>query len=307
MALVTGKEILDKANSEGYAVGAFNINNMEILQAIVGAATKQNSPVIIAVSEGAIEYAGIEYIAAMVKVAATTTHVPLALHLDHGKDFNVILQCIRHGFTSLMIDASHLPLEENIAETRKVIDVAHPLGISVEAELGRLQGVEDNVSVSDRDAILINPEEAKYFVEQTAVDFLAPAIGTSHGAFKFKGTPELDFNRLKKTKKLTKIPLVLHGASNVPEDVLQKASQYGAQLPGAKGIPVDQLQEAIKFGINKVNVDTDLRLTLTAAIREVFANSPEKFDPRKILGPAREQMQQVVSDRIKLLGSANKA
>jgi fructose-bisphosphate aldolase class II len=305
--LVTGKEILDKANAEGYAVGAFNINNMEILQAIMSAAEEENSPVMIAVSEGAIKYAGIEYITAMVKTAANKTNIPIALHLDHGKDFKVILQCIQHGFTSLMIDASRLPLEKNIEETKRVVEVAHPCGISVEAELGRLQGIEDNVSVVERDAVLVNPKEAQFFVEETKVDFLAPAIGTSHGAFKFKGEPKLDFERLKETKRLIGIPLVLHGASNVPKDVFEKATKFGAKIAGAKGVPIEQIKESISLGINKVNVDTDLRLALTAAIREVFVTSPEQFDPRKILGPARDAMKQVVKERIKILGSANKA
>jgi fructose-bisphosphate aldolase class II len=307
MPLVTGKEILDKADAEGYAVGAFNINNMEILQAIVGAAEEERSPVMIAVSEGAIKYAGIEYLTAMVRTAASTTQVPMALHLDHGKDFDVILQCIKHGFTSIMIDASHLPFEENVAATKKVVDVAHPAGISVEAELGRLQGIEDNVSVAERDAVLVNPEEAQRFVQETGVDSLAPAIGTSHGAFKFKGKAELDFDRLAETKKLTKIPLVLHGASTVPENILEKASTYGAKIPGAKGVPTDHLRRAIELGINKVNTDTDLRLALTAAVREVFATSPEQFDPRKILGPARDLMREVVREKIGIFGSGNKA
>lgn len=307
MTLTTGKEILDKADKEGYAVGAFNINNMEILQAIINAAKSEKSPVMIAVSEGAIKYAGIDYLTSMVKTAAGSTDIPIALHLDHGKDFSVILSCIRYGFTSIMMDASRLPLKENISETKRVVEVANPLGISVEAELGRLQGVEDNVSVAERDAILINPKEAKLFVEETGVDSLAPAIGTSHGAFKFKGKAELDFERLKETKKLTKIPLVLHGASSVPKDILEKAAKYGAKIPGAKGVPKTQIKKAIKFGINKVNIDTDLRLTLTASIREVFFESPEQFDPRKILGPARDAMSEVVKEKMRLLGSSGKA
>lgn len=306
MSLVAGKEILERADTGGYAVGAFNINNMEILQAIVRAAEQERSPVIVAVSEGAIEYAGIEYLVSIVKTAAERTDIPMALHLDHGKKYDIILQCIRHGFTSLMIDASHLPLEQNIVETRKVVDIAHPLGISVEAELGRLQGVEDNVSVAERDAVLINPKDAKLFVKETEVDSLAPAIGTSHGAFKFKGKAELDFDRLRDTKRLTKIPLVLHGASSVPENITDKASKYGAEIPGAKGVPTEHLKKAIGLGINKINIDTDLRLALTAAIREVLATSPGQFDPRKILGPARDLMEQVVKEKIGILGSANK-
>ena len=307
MALVTGKGVLDKASAEKYAVGAFNINNMEILQAVVTAADSLRSPVILGISEGAIEYAGIKYLVAMVKAAADTTDVPIVLHLDHGKKFEVILQCIRYGFTSLMIDASHLPLEQNIEATKRVVQVAHPIGISVEAELGRLQGVEDMVSVAEKDAVLINPQEAGMFVKETEIDSLAPAIGTSHGAFKFKGKAELDFIRLKETKKATQIPLVLHGASSVPADVLEKAFKYGADIPGAMGVPIASVQKAIKLGISKVNVDTDLRLTFTAAIREALAISPGQFDPRKILGPARDVMTEVVRAKIKVLGSDHKA
>ncbi|MDY6835886.1 MAG: class II fructose-1,6-bisphosphate aldolase [Chloroflexota bacterium] len=307
MALVRGKDVLDKASDEKYAVGAFNINNMEILQAVISAADNLRSPVILGVSEGAIEYADIKYILAMVKAAADSTNIPIVLHLDHGKNFEVILQCIRYGFTSLMIDASHLPLEQNIEATRRVVQVAHPLGISVEAELGRLQGVEDMVSVAEKDAILINPQEAGLFVRETGVDSLAPAIGTSHGAFKFTGKAELDFARLKETKKATQIPLVLHGASSVPADVLEKAYKYGADIPGAMGVPIASLQKAIKLGISKVNVDTDLRLAFTAAIREALAISPGQFDPRKILGPARDAMTELVSAKIKVLGSDQKA
>ncbi|UCF12420.1 MAG: class II fructose-1,6-bisphosphate aldolase [Thermoplasmatales archaeon] len=307
MSLVTGKEILDAANVGGYAVGAFNINNMEIFQGIIRAAEEKNSPVIIATSESAIKYAGINYLVSMVKTAANITSVPIALHLDHGKNFEVIQKCIKYGYTSLMIDASHLSLDENIEETKKVVKTAHTHNVSVEAELGRLQGIEDNVSVLERDAILVNPQDAKLFVEETEIDSLAPAIGTSHGAFKFKGEAELDFERLDETKNLTKIPLVLHGASSVPENILKKAAKYGAKIPGAKGVPTEHIKKVIKLGINKINIDTDLRLAFTTAIREVFANSPEQFDPRKILGPARNAIYDVVKEKIDILGSADKA
>jgi len=307
MPLVTGKEILDKANSEGYAVGAFNINNMEILQGVVNAAEEMQAPVIIATSEGAIKYAGIEYLVTMVKTCATMVGIPIALHLDHGRDLEVIRTCLDKGYTSIMIDASHLPLEENIKETRRVVDLAHPQGISVEAELGRLKGIEDTVSVEERDAILIDPEEAKRFVESTQVDSLAPAIGTSHGAFKFKGEATLDFKRLEKVKQLTGIPLVLHGASGVPQWILDKVSTYGGKVSGAKGVPDEAITKAISLGINKINIDTDLRLALLGAIRQVLQETPKEFDPRKILGPARDSITKVVTEKIELLGCKGKA
>ncbi len=307
MVLVTGDELLTAADKGKYAVGAFNVNNMEILQAVVTAAEGERSPVIIAATEGAIKYAGIEYIKSMAYTAAEKSDVPMALHLDHGKDIDMIKKCIEYGFTSVMIDASAMPLEENIAETRKVVDIAHPAGVSVEAELGRLKGVEDNVSVAERDAILVNPKEAERFVMETEVNSLAPAVGTSHGAFKFKGKPELDFDRLAETKRLTGVPLVLHGASSVPEYITEKASKYGAKLPGAKGVPEEQVKRAIGLGVCKVNIDTDLRLSLTAAVREVLAENPEVFDPRKILGPARDAINDVVKYKMKLLGSSGKA
>jgi len=307
MPLVTGKEILDKANSEGYAVGAFNINNMEILQGIIKAAEEMEAPVIIATSEGAIKYAGIEYLIAMVKTCTNMVDTPIALHLDHGRDLEVIKACIDKGYTSIMIDASHLPLEENIKETKKVVDLAYSQGISVEAELGRLKGIEDTISVEERDAILIDPEEAKSFVESTQVDFLAPAIGTSHGAFKFKGEARLDFKRLEKVKQLTGIPLVLHGASGVPQWILDKVSSYGGKVSGAKGVPDEAITQAISLGINKINIDTDLRLALVGAIRQVLQETPEEFDPRKILGPARDSIAKVVTEKIELLGCKGKA
>jgi len=307
MSLVSGKVVLDAANEGGYAVGAFNINNMEILQAIIEAAEEEKSPVMIAASEGAIKYAGLDYLVSMVRTAAEQTSIPIALHLDHGTHFDVIMQCLRGGFTSVMIDASSKPFEENVRLTKQIVNIAHSMGVSVEAELGRLQGIEDQISVSERDAILVDPNEAEKFVELTNVDFLAPAIGTSHGAFKFKGEAKLDFDRLKKVKEKTGIPLVLHGASGVPQHLLDTINQYGGDIKGAKGLPADELREAIKYGINKVNTDTDLRLAFTAALREVLTTNKAVFDPRKILGPAREKMKDVVKDRIRLFGSANKA
>ncbi|MBW1972808.1 MAG: class II fructose-1,6-bisphosphate aldolase [Spirochaetes bacterium] len=306
MALVSGKEILNKANKEGYAVGAFNINNMEILQGIIKGCREKKSPVIIAVSEGAIKYAGFDYIVAMVNVAAKE-NIPIALHLDHGRDMDIIKKCIEGGFTSIMIDASNLPFEENIEKTKKVVEMAKPFNIAVEAELGRLVGIEDNISVKERDAVLINPDEAKEFVKKTGIDSLAPAIGTSHGAFKFKGKPKLDFDRLKEVKEKTKIPLVLHGASSVIPYILEMVNSYGGDLKEAKGVPEEDIKKAISFGINKVNVDTDLRLSLVAAIRKVLAENKKEFDPRKILGPARDLISEVVAHKVELFGSSDKA
>lgn len=306
MTLVTNKQILDVANDGGYAVGAFNINDMEFLQAIVSAAEEERSPVIIAASEGAIKYAGLDYLVSMVRTAAQSTAVPIALHLDHGKHYDVIEACVKQGFTSVMIDASGLPLEENIAATKKVVELAHPAGVSVEAELGRLKGVEDIVSVAERDAILVVPEEAKRFVDETHVDSLAPAVGTSHGAFKFKGAAELDFDRLQRTKDLTGIPLVLHGASGVIPSVVERATKYGARLKGAAGVPDEAIKKAIEHGINKVNIDTDMRLTFMASVREVLATQPEVFDPRKILGPARDSIKDVAKHKMRLFGSSGR-
>lgn len=301
------KEILQKASIEKYAVGAFNINNMEILQAIVAAAGEMRSPVILQVSEGAIEYAGLEYLVGLVKVAAKMINVPMALHLDHGQEMKVIEACINGGFTSVMIDGSHLSLKENIAITKKVIDLARAKNITVEAELGRLGGIEDKIKVEEKDAFLTDPQEAKIFVQETAVDVLAVAVGTSHGAYKFKGEAKLALERIGEIKKLTNIPLVLHGASGVPQDIIAKAAKYGAQLPGAKGVPDESIKEAIKLGISKINIDTDLRLSFTCAIREVLYTDPAVFDPRKICGPARKAMNAIVKQKMEIFGSAGKA
>ncbi len=283
MPLVTNKEVLDAANDGGYAVGAFNINNMEIAQSIVTTASEMNAPVILAASQGAISYAGIEYLEAIAKIAASKTDTPVTLHLDHGTDFNVILQCIRHGFTSVMIDGSHLPFEENIALTKRVVEVAHPCGVSVEAELGRLVGVEDNISVDEKDAVFTRPDEAVQFVEETEVDSLAVAIGSAHGIY--KGEPKLDFERLEKIDNKVDIPLVLHGASGIPEDSIIKA---------------------VKLGINKINIDTELRLAFRDAVRQVVTET-DAYDPRKICGPARDAMKEIVKYKIGIFGSEGKA
>lgn len=306
MPLTSTKEILYKADREGYAVGAFNINNMETLIAIIEGAEEMNSPVIIEVSESAIQYMGIEMVSSMVKTAAEKTRIPVALHLDHGKKWETIICAIKNGFTSVMIDASDKPFQENLQITKKVVEVAHAAGISVEAELGRLVGIEDNISVSKREAFLVNPDEAKIFVEQSGIDFLAPAIGTSHGAFKFKGESKLDFEKLKQVKETTRIPLVLHGASSVNKNLLSEAKKWGLDLKGARGVEDEILIRAVKEGINKVNTDTDLRIAFTTAVRKVISTEPSTFDPRKILGPAREAIKKTVKERIKVLGSYNK-
>jgi fructose-bisphosphate aldolase class II len=306
MPLSTNKELLNAAQKGGYAVGAFNMNNMEILQAIVSAGEAEKSPAIIAVSEGAIKYAGMPYIVSMVRIASEQTFIHLSLHLDHGTDLEVIRSCIENGFTSVMIDGSHFEFEENIATTKKVVEMARKKGVSIEAELGRLKGIEEKVSVSEKEAFLTDPQAAEEFVKRTGVDALAIAIGTSHGAYKFKGDAKLDFERLKEIAKRVNIPLVLHGASGVPPSILEKAQQFGAKLPGAKGIPDDAIQKAISLGISKINIDTDLRLSFIAALREVLVTKPEEFDPRKILGPGREAIQRTVQSKMRLFGSSGK-
>ena len=307
MALSTNKKLLNLAKKGGYAVGAFNINNLEILQAIVSAGEAERSPAIIAVSEGAIQYAGLPFIVSMARIASEWASIPLSLHLDHGKDLEVIRSCVENGFTSVMIDGSHLPFQENIDVTKKVVEMASSRGISVEGELGRLKGIEEKVSVSDQEAFLTDPQAAEEFVKKTGVDSLAVAIGTSHGAYKFKGESKLDFERLAEIGRRVDIPLVLHGASGVPKPILEKAERFGAKLPGAKGIPDEAIQRAISLGICKINIDTDLRLSFVGAIREVLTTKPEEFDPRKILGPGREAIKQTVQSKMRLFGSSGKA
>jgi len=303
--LVTNKDLMIPARRSGYGVGAFNVNNLEAVLSVVEAAVEEKSPAIVAVTPSAIKYAGLPYISKIVRTAAELASVPLSLHLDHGEDFETASKCVGAGFTSVMIDGSHLKFEDNISLTKRVVEVAHPKGVSVEAELGRLAGVEES-TVEEKDAILTDPAVAKDFVERTGVDTLAVAIGTSHGAYKFKAEPKLDFERLKLISKNVSLPLVLHGASSVPAWIIEKAAKYGAELGGAKGIPEENIQKAISLGIAKINIDTDLRLAWTAAVREVLANSPKEFDPRKILGPAKEAMKQVVKGKMKLFGSTGK-
>ncbi|MGQ9603849.1 MAG: class II fructose-1,6-bisphosphate aldolase [bacterium] len=307
MSLVRGDEILKPARQNHYAVGAFNTSNLEITQAIFEAASEMHSPVIIATSESAIQYAGYVNMFNMVRHMADYYGVKAALHLDHGKDLDVVVKCIKNGWTSVMIDASKEAYERNVEITAEVVKVAHMAGVPVEAELGQLAGIEDAVRVSEKDAHLTHPDQAADFVNRTGCDSLAVAIGTSHGAYKFKGEPRLDHERLAEIASKVSIPLVLHGASSVPEDVVQKATKYGAEIAGAKGVPEDAIRKAIELGISKINIDTDLRLAFTAAVREILAESPDVFDPRKILGKARDSIKEVVKRKIRLLGSEGKA
>jgi fructose-bisphosphate aldolase class II len=305
--LISGAEILNKAHKEGYAVGAFNINNLEMLKAIFEAANEASSPIIVEASEGAIKYAGAEMLYLMTKnLSEKYPHIPVALHLDHGTSVESCVQAIRAGFTSVMIDASHDSFEENLAKTKAVVDIAHSVGVGVEAELGRLMGIEDNIVVSERDAVLVNVAEAEKFVKESGVDYLAPAIGTSHGAFKFKGEPKLDFERLQDVKKVTNIPLVLHGASSIPENVRQEFEGTGGDLKGSKGVPFEFLTEAIKGGINKVNTDTDLRIAFMSQVRKVANENPAEFDLRKFFNPAMKFVQSEIVKRMVVLGSAGK-
>ncbi len=304
--LLTNREILASAEAGKYAVGAFNIHNLESLQAVIMAAQEENSPVIVAVTPSAIKYAGLAYLAEVAKTAAQFSSLSMSLHLDHGKDVDTIAKCVGAGFTSVMIDGSHLSFEENIALTKEVVDLAHPRKVAVEAELGRLAGFEE-VAVEKREAVLTDPQAASEFVRRTSVDALAVAIGTSHGAYKFKGEPKLDYERLAEIRQKVNVPLVLHGASGVPAWIIEKAVKFGAQLAGAKGIPDESIKLAINLGVAKINIDTDLRLAFTGAVREVLATTPSQFDPRKILGPAREAMKEVVKGKMRLFESSGKA
>ncbi len=282
--LVTGKELLLDAQKKGYAVGAFNINNMEIVQAIIEAAEETNSPVILQASQGAIKYAGIDYIAALGKTAAKNAKVPVALHLDHGTDFEQVMVCIRHGFTSVMIDGSRFPLEENIAFTKRVVEIAKAVGVSVEAELGKISGTEDHITVNEREATFTDPDEAVRFVDETGVDYLAIAVGTAHGVY--KGEPKLDFDRIKAIRDKVKIPLVLHGSS---------------------GVPAEALKKAISLGIHKINIDTDLRIAFTNGVKNFLKENPDNIDPRKILAPAKAMMKEKIKEKMEIFGSVNKA
>ncbi|MDD4665382.1 MAG: class II fructose-1,6-bisphosphate aldolase [Clostridia bacterium] len=284
MPLVTGKEILAAAKKGNYGVGAFNCNNMEIVQAIVAAAEAENSPVIIQASQGAIKYAGLDYIVGLVTMAAEKAKIPVCLHLDHGTDFQQVVQCIARGFSSVMFDGSKLPLEENIAITKKIVEIAAAVGVSTEAELGKIAGTEDEITVQDKDAMFTDPKDVQYFAEKSGVDSLAVAIGTAHGQYKFE--PKLDFARLDKIRSLVDIPIVMHGSSGVPDADVQKA---------------------ISLGVRKINIDTNIREAFVRGLKGAMDKNPREIDPRKLLGPAREAMIAVVREKIRVFGSSGKA
>ncbi len=308
MPLLGPKEMFAAAYAGHYAVGAFNVNNMEIVQGIMRAAAEEKSPVILQVSAGARKYAGQVYIMKLVEAALQEDpSVPVVVHLDHGPSFEMCRDCIDGGFTSVMIDGSHLPYEENIALTRQVVDYAHPRGVWVEAELGKLAGVEEHVTSAEH--VYTDPDEAVDFVRRTGCDSLAVAIGTSHGAYKFKGDAKLDFARLEAiSDRLPGYPLVLHGASSVPQEFVELCNKYGGKVGGARGVPEEMLRKAAGMGVCKINVDTDIRLALTATIRQFFVEHPEQFDPRSYLAPAREAVKAMVAHKIRnVMGSSGKA
>ena len=305
MPLTGPKEMFEKAYAGGHAVGAFNVNNMEIIQGIMMAATEEQAPLVLQISAGARKYASQTYLMKLIEAALIESDLPVCVHLDHGADFDICKACIDGGFTSVMIDGSHLPFDENIALTKQVVDYAHDKGVWVEAELGRLAGIEEHV-VSEEN-VYTDPDEAVEFVERTGCDSLAIAIGTSHGAYKFTGEPRLDFERLDKiTKIMPGYPLVLHGSSSVPQEFVEMANQYGGDIPGAKGVPEDLLRKAATYGVCKINIDTDIRLAMTAVIRKAFVDNPTVFDPRKYLGAARTAVKDMVQHKIKnVLGCSN--
>jgi len=307
MPLVSPKDMFAKAYAGGYAIGAFNVNNMEIIQGIMAAGAQERSPLILQVSAGARKYAGQNYIIKLMEAAMMETDLPVVLHLDHGQNFDICKQVIDGGFTSVMIDGSHLPYEENINVTKEVVAYAHPKGVWVEAELGRLAGVEDEVS--SEKSIYTDPDQAVDFVKRTGCDSLAIAIGTSHGACKFKGEPKLDLDRLHTISGLLpNYPLVLHGASSVPQEFVEMANAYGGTIAGARGVPEAMLRQAAASGVCKINIDTDIRLAMTATIRKHFHDKPADFDPRAYLTPARDAVKNMVSHKIKnVLGCSGKA
>jgi len=311
MPLVTTTEMFKKAYEGGYAIGAFNVNNMEIVQGITEAAAELKAPLILQVSAGARKYANHTYLTKLVEAAVIETGLPIALHLDHGADFDICKSCIDGGFTSVMIDGSHHPYEDNVALTRKVVEYAHAHGVVVEGELGQLAGIEDDVNVSDENACYTRPEEVQDFVERTGVDSLAIAIGTSHGAYKFKPgqDPKLRLDILEEVgKRLPGFPIVLHGASSVPQEFVKEINTYGGNMPNAIGIPESELAKAAKMAVCKINIDSDLRLAMTASIRKYFAEHPDHFDPRQYLAPARTAIKDMVEHKINdVLGCAGKA
>lgn len=305
--LTTLKAVLDKAHRGHYAVGAFNVNNLEIIQAVMAAAEAERSPVILQTSEGAIEYAGMEELGVLAHLAAKKSKRPVVFHLDHGKNYDLVVKAIKSGYyTSVMFDGSSLPYAENARRTKTLVTLAHARGISVEAELGAIAGIEDFVSVEEKDAHFTNPTQAVEFVKKTGCDALAIAIGTSHGAYKFKGASKLDIPRLTKIAHVVHIPLVLHGASGVPSVIKNLCTKYGCDIAAARGVSDASIQQAVAHGINKVNIDTDLRIAFDAGVRKFLAENPTVFDPRKILGPAKELITKVVRQKMNLLGCAGK-
>lgn len=309
MALVTTREMFEKALTGGYAVGAFNVNNMETIQGIVAAAKEEKSPLILQVSAGARKYANSVYLRKLVEAAVEESGIDIALHLDHGDSFEICKKCVEDGFTSVMFDGSKYTFEENVSMTKEVVDYAHKYGVVVEAELGTLAGIEDDVIVDVREATFTKPEKALEFVERTGVDSLAVAIGTSHGAYKFKGEAKLDFERLDEISNLLpNTPLVLHGASSVIPEYVATCNKYGGELQNARGIPEEMLREAAKGTICKINIDTDIRLAVTSEVRKYLAEHPAEFDPRQYLKPARNAVQEIVMHKMKnVLGCAGKA
>ncbi len=309
MALVTSKEMFKKAYEGGYAIGAFNVNNMEIVQGITEAAKEVNAPLILQVSAGARKYANHTYLMKLIEAAIEETGLPICVHLDHGDTYELCKSCIDGGFTSVMIDGSHHSFEENIKLTKQVVDYAHSKGVVVEGELGRLAGIEDAVNVSEEDAAFTDPDQVEEFVSKTGVDSLAIAIGTSHGAYKFKTEPRLRFDILEEIqKRLPGYPIVLHGASSVIPEYVDMINKFGGNMPGAKGVPEDMLRKAASMAVCKINIDSDLRLAMTGSIRKCFAENPGEFDPRKYLGPARSAIKELVKNKlVNVLGCDGKA
>ena len=309
MPLVNSREMFRKAYEGGYAIGAFNVNNMEIVQAITEAGKLENAPLILQVSAGARKYAKHVYLMKLIEAAVEDTDLPIVVHLDHGADFDICKSCIDGGFTSVMIDGSHHDFETNIALTRRVVEYAHERNVTVEGELGRLAGIEDAVNVSAEDAAFTDPDQVVEFVERTGVDSLAIAIGTSHGAFKFKGTPRLRFDILEEvSRRLPGFPIVLHGSSSVPQEYVKMINENGGAMPDAIGVPEDMLRHAAELSVCKINIDSDLRLAMTGTIRQYLNQHPDHFDPRQYLKPARENIKKLVKHKlIDVLGCAGKA
>jgi len=313
MSLVPMKQILEEARKKQYGVGAYNVNNMEQIQAIMAAAQVTQSPVIIQASRGALKYSNFTYLGYLMMAASKENpSIPIAMHLDHGNSLDTVKKAIDLGFTSVMIDGSLLEdgktpsdYDYNVKVTKSVVEYAHKYGVTVEGEIGCLGGIEDGVGSGS--IHITDPVQAKQFVDDTGLDALAIAIGTSHGAYKFKGSSELAFDVLKEVRRLINIPIVLHGASSVPQELIDKVNKFGGKMPGATGVPMKSLQEAVKLGVTKINVDTDGRLAITAAIREVFATEPEKFDPRDYLGPARTALQKLIESKMRDFGTAGHA